>query len=84
MNDNKNYKWSPEDRIEITGLEYDVLQKTIAIFEGAIAFQAASKVRIDILSRMIENGIAKEIIDEPLGYESASEIPDQEPVVNPS
>lgn len=85
MDNNKNYKWSPEDTIEITGLEYDVLQKTVAIFEGAPAFSAASKVRIDILSRMVEKGIAKEYDPSKLqGEPEAEDDKSDEPVVNPS
>jgi hypothetical protein len=62
--DNKNYRWSPEDKIEITGLEYDILQKSIGIFEGAAVFEPAAKVRAAILSRMIEQNIAVEFVDD--------------------
>ena len=60
MDNNKNYKWSPEDKIEITGIEFDIFQKTISMFEGAPLFAAASKVRGEILQRMISEGIAQE------------------------
>lgn len=60
MDNNKNYKWSPEDQITITGIEFDVFQKTILMFEGAPLFQAASKVKNEILGRMISKGIAVE------------------------
>ena len=62
--DNKNYRWSQEDKIEITGLEYDILQKSIGIFEGAAVFEPAAKVRAAILSRMIEQNIAIEFVDD--------------------
>jgi hypothetical protein len=62
----KNYRWSPNDKIEITGMEYDILQKTLAVFEGAYLFKDASKVKIDILQRMIEQGIATEFDDTEL------------------
>lgn len=60
MDNNKNYKWSPEDQITITGIQFDVLQKTISMFEGAPLFQAASKVKNEILTKMISDGIAVE------------------------
>lgn len=60
MDNNKNYKWSPEDKIEITGIEFDVFQKVIGMFEGALIFQGALQVRKDILTRMVAQGIAVE------------------------
>jgi hypothetical protein len=45
-------------------LEYDILQKSIGIFEGAAVFEPASKVRAAILSRMIEQNIAVEFVDD--------------------
>lgn len=83
LQEGKNYRWSPEDKIEITGIEFDIIQKSLAIFEGALVFQAASKVRADILGRMIESGIAKEFDNTPTPTESLEKEP-SEAVVNPS
>lgn len=57
----KNYKWDPADSVTITGLEYDVLRKTVDIFRGAAPFAAAVSVVDAIFARMITEGLAKEV-----------------------
>lgn len=56
---NSSYVWNPEDKITITGIEYSIIQKTLAMFEpGLVASQA-------IFQRMLDEGIAKEQNPEP-------------------
>ena len=47
-------------------MEYDIIQKTLAVFEGAYLFKDAAKVKLDILQRMIDQGIATEFEDTTL------------------
>ncbi len=51
---NSTYSWNPTDKIEISGIEYSIIQKTLAMFEPALATSQA------IFQRMLEQGIAKE------------------------
>ena len=50
---NQVYSWNPEDKIEISGIEYSLIQKTLAMFEPAL------QVSQSIFQRMLEAGIAK-------------------------
>lgn len=65
---NQTYSWSPEDKIEITGIEYSILQKTLAMFEPGLQVTQA------IFQRMLEAGVAK-TQDETEQFESEDEIP---------
>jgi len=76
MKPNATYSWNPEDKIEITGIEYSIIQKTLAMFEPALSVSQA------IFNRMLENGTAKEQgASEP---EPEAETAPEENVVNPS
>lgn len=65
----KNYKWEPDAEIKITGLEFNLFQKALALFEGSqfgdIALKPAFNVKADILTRMINEGIAVEFEGTP-------------------
>jgi len=75
----KNYRWEPTDKIEISGAEFDIFQRSIALFEGALIFQAALQVRTDIIARMVEAGVAKEFDSGALSDESAPSEPETLP-----
>jgi len=90
MDNNQNYKWSPEDKITITGAQFDSLQRFVAVMSEVLtAFMPdAIQTRREIVEQMIEQGIAKSYseqsdsegtIEEPNAVES----PLQE-VINPS
>lgn len=74
MKPNATYSWNPEDKIEITGIEYSIIQKTLAMFEPALSVSQA------IFNRMLENGTAKE----QGASEPEAETAPEESVVNPS
>jgi hypothetical protein len=88
MDNNKNYKWSPEDKITITGAEFDVFQRTVLVLTEVLTtfLPEAVEVRKTIVERMIAEGIAKE-------YEESTEVLEEqngeftsqpETVINPS
>lgn len=88
MDNKKNYKWSTEDKITITGAEFDVFQRTVLVLTEVLTtfLPEAVDTRKTIVERMIAEGIAKE-------YEESSEVLEQEDgeytsqpetVINPS
>lgn len=79
MKPSATYSWNPEDKIEITGIEYSIIQKTLAMFEPALSVSQA------IFNRMLENGTAKEQgSPEPEAESAPEETQEEVSVVNPS
>lgn len=56
---NQTLHWSPEAKIEITGLQFDVIQKTTGILEQFLP--ALIQVRSEIWKEMVDKGL---ILDE--------------------
>jgi hypothetical protein len=82
MKPSATYSWNPEDKIEITGIEYSIIQKTLAMFEPALSVSQA------IFNRMLENGTAKEQgspePEDVAKSEPEAESAPEESVINPS
>lgn len=54
----KGYSWNPEDKIEITGREFDSIVKLSQLFK------LLNKQTEEIINRMKENGLAKPIYED--------------------
>jgi hypothetical protein len=82
MDNNKNYKWSPEDKITITGEQFDVFQRTVAVMSEVLTtfLPIAIQTRKDVIESMIAQNIAKEMIETEGVVEEESE----QPPLNPS
>jgi hypothetical protein len=85
MDNNQNYKWSPEDKITITGAQFDSLQRFVAVMSEVLTafIPDAIQTRKEIVEQMIEQGIAKSYSEEPSPEGPTEESPSQE-VINPS
>jgi|688.fasta_scaffold22514_11 hypothetical protein len=82
MDNNKNYKWSPEDKITITGEQFDVFQRTVAVMSEVLTtfLPIAIQTRKDVIESMIAENIAKEMPETEEVVEEESE----QPPLNPS
>lgn len=66
--------WKPEDKIEITGIEFHALNRVLELFEVGIM------AKNNILNRMIKAGIAKRVVPQsmsnpdPNGVEVSQEL----------
>lgn len=87
MDNNQNYRWQPEDKITITGAQFDSLQRFVAVMgEVLTAFiPDAMETRKQIIEQMIEQGVAKAYTEgEP---EAEAEVGPEQPTeeaINPS
>ena len=84
MDNNQNYRWQPEDKITITGAQFDSLQRFVAVMgEVLTAFiPDAMETRKQIIEQMIEQGVAKAYTEEDGSVEE--ELSTEEEVINPS
>lgn len=87
MDNNKNYKWSPEDKITITGEQFDVFQRTVAVMSEVLTtfLPIAIQTRKDVIEGMIAQNIAKEIPEtEEVVVQQELESELEQPPLNPS
>lgn len=57
----KTWAWDPEAKIEITGIEYSILQKSLTFpHQLSALFEPASAIAHTIFQRMVDSGIARE------------------------
>jgi hypothetical protein len=83
MDNNQNYKWSPEDKITITGAQFDSLQRFVAVMSEVLTafIPDAIQTRKEIVEQMIEQGIAKSYSEQSDSEGTIEESPE---VINPS